>query len=162
MQTDTDNPIMIHCPICDVMIAAGPKKQRLSNIRRHLTNSSSHQSKVISSKGRDNISSESVANLEIEEACKLKFIAEAAPGVFKRRGDVFICNYCVGPNKTLFVQPEHGSMENNVKSHLNSKQHIAAVKGGKNKALLMQCLAPPHGNRRQPLPTVNDRCKYRA
>lgn len=136
MQTDTDNPIMIHCPICDVMIAAGPKKQRLSNIRRHLTNSSSHQSKVISSKGRDNISSESVANLEIEEACKLKFIAEAAPGVFKRRGDVFICDYCVGPNKTLFVQPEHGSLENNVKSHLNSKQHIAAVKGGKKQGTL--------------------------
>ena len=127
--------IKINCQICDVQITPGLQKQRLFNIRRHFTESSGHKSKVVSLAGRNNVFSESVVNFDIEEGKKIAFLKKISPGTFEVKGTQVTCSFCVGSKHTISLNPSHGSFENNVRSHLQSKQHIAASKGKKQSAL---------------------------
>lgn len=81
--------------------------------------SSCHKAEVISLAGRDNISSESVVSLDMDEGKKI------SPSTFELKGSHVVCSCCVNLN------PNRGSFENNVRSHLQSKQHTAAAKGKK-------------------------------
>lgn len=131
-----DESMAVQCEICDVRISAGPLKQRLSNLRRHFTESSSHKSKVILAGGRENVSSESVAEMEVEDSQKLAFLASFAPGVFRRNDSVITCLYCPGPGNTILLHPTHGSFQNNIRSHVQSKQHERAARDGKKQGTL--------------------------
>ena len=66
-QIDLEGKVEIICQICDVQITPGQKKQRLFNVRRHFMESSSHKSKVVSLAGRENVPSESIVNLDMDE-----------------------------------------------------------------------------------------------
>lgn len=93
--------------------------------------SSSHKSKVVSLAGRENVPSESVVNLDMDEGKKIAFLKKISPGTFEVKGGYVVCSFCVGSNRTINLNPNHGSFENNVRSHLQSKQHSAAAKGKK-------------------------------
>ena len=105
----------------DVEITPGQKKQRLFNVRRHFMESSSA--------GRENVPSESVVNLDMDEGKKISFLKKISPGTFEVKGGYVVCSFCVGSNRTINLNPNHGSFKNNVHSHLQSKQHSAASKG---------------------------------
>lgn len=130
-QIDPEGNVKIICQICDVEITPGQKKQRLFNVRRHFMESSSHKSKVVSLAGRENVPSESVVNLDMDEGKKIAFLKKISPGTFEVKGGYIVCSFCVGSNRTINLNPNHGSFENNVRSHLQSKQHSAAAKGKK-------------------------------
>ena len=120
--------IVIRCKLCDIQIKPGLPKQRLANVRRHFQESDTHKSRIIA-KGRDDVFSESVANLELKEAGKLELLNRVAPGVFHCNRESAVCTFCVGSSRSIRFAPEHGSFEHNVKTHLASKQHIRASKG---------------------------------
>ena len=69
-QIDPEGNVKITCKICDVEITPGQKKQQLFNVRRHFMESSSHKSKVVSLAVRENVPSESVVNLDMDEGKK--------------------------------------------------------------------------------------------
>lgn len=98
-------------------------------------NSSCHKAKVISLANRDNVSSESVVNLDMDEGKKIAFLKKISPGTFELKGSHVLCSYCVGNSRTINLNPNRGSFENNVRSHLQSKQHTAAAKGKKQRTL---------------------------
>lgn len=91
-------------------------------------NSSCHKAKVISLADRDNVSSESVVNLDMDEGKKIAFLKKISPGTFELKGSHVLCSYCVGNSRTIYLNPNHGSFENNVRSHLQSKQPTAQQK----------------------------------
>lgn len=90
-----------------------------------------HKEKVVALAGRDNVPSESVANMEIVEARKVEFVRNTAPGTFEIVDGYISCRYCVGNSRNIALNPQHGSFENNVKQHLKSKEHTVAAKGKK-------------------------------
>ena len=69
-QIDPEGNIKIICQICDVAITPGQKKQRLFNVKQHFMESSSHKSKVVSLAGRENVPSESIVILDMDEGKK--------------------------------------------------------------------------------------------
>ena len=69
--------------------------------------------------------------MEITEARKVEFVKNLAPGTLKIIDGDISCCYCVGNNRNIAFNPEHGSFENNVKQHLKSKEHNVAAKGKK-------------------------------
>lgn len=87
--------------------------------------SSCHKAEVISLAGRDNVSSESMVSLDMDEGKKRAFLKKISPSTFELKGSHVVCSCCVNLN------PNRGSFENNVRSHLQSKQHTAAAKGKK-------------------------------
>lgn len=94
-------------------------------------NSSCHKAKVIYLAGRDNVSSESVVNLDMDEGKKIAFLKKISPSTLELKGSHVLCSYCVGNSRTINLNPNHGSFENNVRSHFQLKQHTAAAKGKK-------------------------------
>lgn len=127
----------IQCEVCKVNISTGLPKQRLYHVRRHFSESSSHQAKVIALAGREKALSESVAHIDQREAGQIEFLRRVAPGTFKvEEVTVYaICNYYAGNGRRINLHPEHGSFENNVLSHLRSKQHTVSAKGKKQSTL---------------------------
>lgn len=128
---DSEGKIKILCQICDVQITPGLQKQRLFNVRRHFIDSTCHKSKVVSLAGRDNVLSESVVNLDMDEGKKMALLNKISPRTFELKGSYVTCSFCVGKNRTITLNPNHGSFEDNVRNHLQSKQHIAAANGKK-------------------------------
>lgn len=122
---DSEGKVKIICQTCDVQITPGLTKRRLFNVRQHFMDSSCHKAEVISLAGRDNISSESVVSLDMDEGKKIAFLKKISPSTFELKGSHVVCSCCVNLN------PNRGSFENNVRSHLQSKQHTAAAKGKK-------------------------------
>ncbi|CAH3193254.1 unnamed protein product [Porites evermanni] len=127
-QINSEGKVKLVCQICDVQITPGLTKQRLFNVRRNFMNSSCHKAKVISLADRDNVSSESVVNLDMDEGKKIAFLKKISPGTFELKGSHVLCSYCVGNSRTIYLNPNHGSFENNVRSHLQSKQPTAQQK----------------------------------
>ena len=67
---------------------------------------------------------------------KIAFLKKISPGTFEVKGGYLVCSFCIGSNRTINLNPNHGSFENNVCSHLQSKQHSAAAKLGKKQGTL--------------------------
>ena len=57
--------------------------------------SSSHKSKVVSLAGRENVLSESIVNLDMDEGKKIAFL-KISPGTFEVKGGYVVCSLCVG------------------------------------------------------------------
>lgn len=71
----------------------------------------------------------------MDEGKKIAFLKKISPGTFELKGSHVLCSYCVGNSRTINLNPNHGSFENNVRSHLQAKQHTAAAKGKKQRTL---------------------------
>lgn len=86
----------IKCNLCCVMITSGLVKQRLQNVQKHFIKSAAHKSNVVQVAGRRNVSSESIAHMEINDAKKIEYANNLAPGSFsvnEVEGHV-ACYYC--------------------------------------------------------------------
>ena len=122
--------IKIKCDLCSIMITPGLIKQRLQNVRRHFTESTTHKSNVVEAAGRKNVSSESIANMEINASKKIMSANKLAPGTFSIvAGDEgrVLCHYCIGDKRYISLNPKHGSFENNIKCHLKSQQRLKCI-----------------------------------
>ena len=108
---DSEGKIKILCQICDVQITPGLQKERLFNVRRHFIDSTCHKSKVVSLAGRDNVLSEGVVNLDMDEGKKMALLNKISPGTFELKGNYVTCSFCVGNNRTINLNPNHGSFE---------------------------------------------------
>ena len=116
-QIDPEGNIKTICQICNVQITPGQKKQWLFNVRQHFMESSCHKTIVSLAAGRENVPSESVINLDMDEGKKITFSKKISPSTFDVRGGYVVCSFRVGSN------------HNNVHRHLQSNQHSAAAKG---------------------------------
>ena len=73
---------------------------------------------------------------------QIAFLKNISPGMFEVKNGYVVCSFYVGSNRTINLNPNHGSFKN-VCSHLQSKQHSAAAKGKKQGALdAMFCTDP--------------------
>ena len=66
-----------------MLIALDLEKQRLHTVTCYFMDSKAHKTKVLSIAGQENVQSDSVVEMELEEAQKIEFVNNTSAGTFK-------------------------------------------------------------------------------